>query len=171
MQLHLVDVNEAVVNAWSSAFAELPNVTIRCADIFQFARNTVVSPSNSYGYMDGGIDARYREFFGPSIESVIREAILRRPEEILPVGASIVVRTNNTTIPYMVVAATMVMPEHVPAENAYRSMRAILRVASADPAVGQTIFCPGLTTGVGGVAPKDAASQMADAYRDWLNIA
>ena len=64
MQLHLVDINSAVVDAWRSAFREFPEVSVQCNDLLAVAENTIVSPANSLGYMDGGIDAAYLEFFG-----------------------------------------------------------------------------------------------------------
>lgn len=121
--------------------------------------------------MDGGIDSCYRQFFGASLESKIRDLILQGSEQSLPVGSSLLVLTGNPSIPYMIVAATMEMPEHVPPENAYSSMRAVLRIAHRNPDVAERIYCPGLTTGVGRVEPLDAAMQMAEAYRDWLKSA
>lgn len=49
------------------------------------AEHCVVSPANSYGFMDGGIDAAYRSFFGLQIERTVQEAVARRPEGRLPV--------------------------------------------------------------------------------------
>ena len=165
MNLHLVDSNGRVVNAWAEAFSAFPEVTIQQGDLLAVARNSVVSPANSYGFMDGGIDAAYRAFFGPQLECEVQEAIARRPEGHLPVGASLVVRTGHQRVPYLVVAPTMTVPEQVVTKNCYRAMRAILRVATGE--VGQDIYCPGLATGVGMVPPENAAAMMAQAYRDW----
>jgi O-acetyl-ADP-ribose deacetylase (regulator of RNase III) len=167
MELHLVDFDPALVNAWRQAFAPFREVTVECGDLLSVARNTVISAANGYGFMDGGIDAAYTQFFGPGIEVAVRNAIDRRPEGYLPVGASIVVATRHPRIPYLLVAPTMLMPEAVPAQNCYRAMRAILRVAGRDPEVGRAIYCPGLGTGVGLVPPVEAAKQMASAFADW----
>ena len=85
MRLHLVDTNERLVEAWRLAFKECKEVSIQQEDILLIAENTLVSPANSYGYMDGGIDAHYRSFFGVQIETIVQEAIRRRPEGLLPV--------------------------------------------------------------------------------------
>jgi hypothetical protein len=66
-----------------------------------------------------------------------------------------------------VLAPTMISPEHVPPENAYRALRAALRLMKRSPELGPTLYSPGLTTLVGGVAPADAAREMALAYLDW----
>lgn len=169
MQLHLVDTSPLVVAAWNVAFREFPEVSIQHADILSVADNTVVSPANSFGFMDGGIDAQYLRFFGPSIQTTVQDAIRRRPDGQLPVGASIVVRTGHDRIPFMIVAPTMAMPEAVCADHAYRALRAVLRIAANDPVVGRHVHCPGLTTQTGRVPAEAAAEQMAEAYRNWKN--
>jgi O-acetyl-ADP-ribose deacetylase (regulator of RNase III) len=167
MQLHLVDLDPAVVAAWRAAFAPFPQITIARADLLAIARNAVVSPANGYGFMDGGIDAAYVRFFGPALESAVRDRIAARPEGHLLVGASLIVDTHHPRIPYMIVAPTMLMPEPIPPLNCYRAMRAILRTAARDPNVARALYCPGLGTGVGLVPPKESAQQMAQAYADW----
>jgi O-acetyl-ADP-ribose deacetylase (regulator of RNase III) len=167
MKLHLVDVNPQVVIAWREAFRAFPEVQISEADILTIAHNTIVSPANSYGFMDGGIDAVYLAFFGVSIQSKVHDAIQRRPEGHLPIGASVVIKTGHSRIPFMILAPTMTVPEAVSADNAYRAMRAVLRLAGNDPVVGQQVFCPGMATLTGRVSPNESAMQMAEAYKDW----
>jgi O-acetyl-ADP-ribose deacetylase (regulator of RNase III) len=167
IRLELVDQDPVVVRALSAAFACFPEVSVLEGDLLDAARHSAVSPANSYGFMDGGIDQRFQAFFGPQLERDVRDAILRRPEGHLPVGASLVIATRHARIPYLIVAPTMLMPEHVAAQNAYRALRAVLRLATTAPIEGGPIFCPGMTTGVGGVAPEEAAAAMATAYADW----
>ena len=106
-------------------------------------------------------------FFGLRIQRTVQEAIAHQPGYFLPVGASLVVRTGHAHIPFLIVAPTMELPGPVEAKNAYRAMRAILRVAAEEPLLDRSVFCPGLATGVGMVSPVEAAKMMADAYRDW----
>lgn len=164
MNLHLVDIDPLVV------FRGHPEVKVSDDNILRIASNTLVSPGNSLGFMDGGIDAEYVNFFGLEIQTRVQNAISRREDQTLPVGASLVVQTGHSKIPYLIVAPTMESPEFVPSENAYRAMRAILRVANQQPDVGELVFCPGLTTNVGGVNPKDAALAMAEAYAVWKTL-
>jgi len=35
--------------------------------------------------------------------------------------------------------------------------------------IHKKVFCPGLSTGVGGVSPREAAKEMYNAYVDWKN--
>jgi O-acetyl-ADP-ribose deacetylase (regulator of RNase III) len=167
MRLHLVDVDESVAVALRDAFRAIPEVEVLHGDLLAIARNTVVSPANAYGFMDGGIDAAFRGFFGSKVEGRIREAIGRRPDGYLPVGASLVVRTGDTRIPYIIVAPTMLAPEAIETQNCYRAMRAVLRLVAAHEEIGRAVYCPGLGTGVGRVVPEEAARAMAEAYKDW----
>ena len=167
MRLHLVDYNGHLVNAWGEAFNPFPEVTVQQGDLLAVAEHCVVSPANSYGFMDGGIDAAYRAFFGAEIERTVQDAIARRPEGHLPVGASLVVPTGHSRIPFLIVAPTMTIPEQVESRHCYRAMRAVLRIVSRDAEVGRDVYCPGLATGVGMVPPQDAAAMMAEAYHDW----
>ncbi len=170
MRLHLVDLNHRLVTAWTEAFKDFRDVTIRQGNLLSIAENCAVSPANSDGFMDGGIDAAYYAFFGATIEQKVKAVIARRPEKMLPVGASVAIATGHARIPYLIVAPTMTMPEAVESQNFYRAMRAILRIADAQPEIARDIFCPGLGTGVGMVPPENAAAMMAQAYRDWITV-
>jgi hypothetical protein len=87
-RIHLVDTNSAVVDAWQRAFAAEPDVTIGCADILSVAHGALVSPANSGGHMDGGIDAAYLLFFGQHLQERVYHAVTSRPEGHLPVGVA-----------------------------------------------------------------------------------
>lgn len=166
MKLFLVDVEPDLVASWKREFISFPEVEIFCDDILAIAHNAIVSPANSYGFMDGGIDQLYLDYFGLQIQKLVQDAISHRREGYLPVGASVVVKTGNSKIPYLVVSPTMLMPEKIPAANCFFAMASSLRVASATPEITH-LYCPGLGTGVGGVPFEVAAAEMANAYRKW----
>src|SRR5215467_1443610 len=153
--LHFVDDAGDLVEELRRVFAGVDDVACSDGDILAVARNAIVSPANSYGFMDGGIDAAYSAFFGPRVQIAVQEAINRRPEGYLPIGASLAVRTGHARVPFLIVAPTMHTPEEVPSENCYRAMRAVLRLMKAEPDVGREVFCPGLATGTGRVPPVE----------------
>jgi O-acetyl-ADP-ribose deacetylase (regulator of RNase III) len=132
-------------------------------------RVALVSPANSYGHMDGGIDASYVEFFGARLQLAVYEAIGTRPRGQLPVGSAALVRTGHRRIPFLIVAPTMEIPGPVTVDHAYRALRAVLRLAMKHPTLISDVFCPGLATGIGEVAPCAAATAMAEVYRDHLS--
>lgn len=167
LELWLVDGRE-LVDAWTVAFEGLPGVHIHEGDILAMAENTLVSPANSFGWMDGGIDRLYTERFGIDLQRRLQDAISARPEGHLPVGAALFLRTGDPRIPFLISAPTMVNPGPVTAANSFFAMAAALKVAWEHRAVVRKVFCPGLATGIGEVAPGDAAREMAKAYRKWL---
>jgi O-acetyl-ADP-ribose deacetylase (regulator of RNase III) len=167
MRLHFVDTDGNVVEELRRAFAGFDEVVCAAGDILAVAHGALVSPANSYGFMDGGIDAAYSAFFGSQLQVAVQEAINLRPEGFLPVGASLAVRTGHPRIPILIVAPTMHTPEEVPPEHCYRAMRAVLRLVQADRTIGSDVFCPGLATGTGRVPPANAAGEMYRAYVDW----
>ena len=166
MKLVLVDQEPGLVDCWKKEFAAFPEVEIVCGKILSLAHNAIVSPANSYGYMDGGIDELYLQFFGLQIQDRVQDAISRRQEGFLPVGASLVVKTGHPMIPYLVVSPTMLIPEAVPASNCFFAMAATLRTASRAAEITH-LYCPGLGTGVGKIPFDVAAEEMENAYRKW----
>ena len=168
MKLHFVDINPEVSSALAVAFHGHPEVEVICGDILHHAVHCLVSPANSFGYMDGGIDAAYTAFFGQQIQARVQDAIHRRAEQMLPVGAALAVTTGHDRIPFMIVAPTMTMPEDIPASHAGRALRAALRLIQSEPHLAGDVYCPGLGTLVGRVSPPDAAASMLAAYEQWL---
>lgn len=166
--LTLVDADAHVAEALSKAFADVSQVRVLHCDIVTVARGAVVSPANGYGYMDGGVDARYSAFFGPSLELRVQDAIARAGGPPLPIGTSLVVETRHAAIPWLVVVPTMILPETVDATHAYRAARALFRRMASEPNRLREVFCPAMATGVGGVAPDDAAEAMRRALGDAL---
>lgn len=166
IELVLVDVVPDLVACWKQAFQPFPEVAILHDHILTVAENALVSPSNSYGFMDGGIDQQYLDYFGLELQTRVMQAIARRREGYLPVGASLIVATSHAHIPYLIVAPTMTIPEPVDPSHSYRALAAALRVAQQHPSM-QRVFCPGLGTGVGQVPYESAAQEMAAAYCDW----
>jgi O-acetyl-ADP-ribose deacetylase (regulator of RNase III) len=164
MRLHLVDRSASIVDAWRSAFAGISDVDILQADILAVAHTAIVSPANSYGYMNGGIDLAYRHFFGVGIESAVQAKIKEVAGAYLPVGRALLVETQHERIPYLISAPTMFLPEPIPAENCRLAMEATLRLARLHPNECADVFCPGLGTGVGRVPPDEAAAAMKSAY-------
>jgi O-acetyl-ADP-ribose deacetylase (regulator of RNase III) len=167
IELWLVDMNHELVRAWQKAFGDFDEVHIECENILDIAENTIVSPANSYGYMDGGIDLAYTDYFGLKPQEEIQKKISLRPEGYLPVGSAVLVVTGDNKIPYLISAPTMLSPGPVDSSNAFFAMSAILQVAHKNNHIVQKVFCPGLATGIGRVPYVQAAGEMAHAYGKW----
>ena len=132
-----------------------------------------VSPANSLGFMDGGIDyVLSREMF-PGVEERVKRAIEARGRRTslgrpyLPIGEALVVEAPGRPGVYLVSAPTMWLPQDVRGtRNAYHAMHAVLRAAAEHGSIERLVLC-GLCTGCGMVPPAEAVAQMMLAWRDW----
>jgi hypothetical protein len=65
----LRDIDADVVKAWEKYFKGIASVRISHGDIFEKPADAIVSPANSFGYMDGGIDLVYLRRFGWELQT------------------------------------------------------------------------------------------------------
>lgn len=167
MRISFRDISPLVCGAVESAFRGVADVDVYCADIFSAApADAIVSPANSYGLMDGGIDLVYVRRFGWALQSRLMGIIHELPGRLLPVGDALMVPTNDPLIPWMISAPTMVTPGPVPdTRNAYLAFSAVLRIGRARN-LGR-VLCPGLATLTGRMDPLESARQMREAWDQW----
>ena len=138
-----------------------------------------VSPANTIGNMDGGIDKAYATHFGWSpgrpyhdpnpLQLAIdaRNGASALPE--LPIGEGIAVPVERSdparTVRYLLAAPTMVTPGALPAgsRNVHEAALAAFRVWREREEVA-SVACPMFGTGWGRVPPWVAAAQMWEAF-------
>lgn len=167
MRIVLAAMDESLAAAWQKAFADLDHVEVHRGSILDLDVDALVSPANSFGFMDGGIDALYSEHFGWDLQLRLRRIILERHDGELLIGQAALVPTNDTTHPWLIAAPTMRVPMALGREtvNPYLATRAALLLARRDGAneIGSLAF-PGMGTGVGRVPPEVCARQMRAAF-------
>ena len=169
LDFELRDVNPDVVNAWQKYFRGIANVTISLGDIFATSADAIVSPANSFGYMDGGIDLVYLHRFGWDLQTRLQTHLREEHDGELPVGQATIIETFDATMPYLVSAPTMRVPMMVAnTVNAYLSFRAAIRAVKLRnreaPGTIRRVLCPGLCTAIGEMPAELCARQMAAAY-------
>ncbi len=169
MKFLLRDRSSAVVEAWRAEFIEAPDVEVSGGDIFDLSADAIVSPANSFGFMDGGIDLVYSQHFGWGLQERLRERLRSEFDGELPVGQAAIIETLDRAIPFLVSAPTMRVPMDVSATvNAYLAFRAVILVVRSHNESGarpiNSVLCPGLGTAVGRMAPATCARQMHHAY-------
>jgi O-acetyl-ADP-ribose deacetylase (regulator of RNase III) len=127
LTVHLRDINTGVVKAWEQAFADVPEVVVSRGDILKQKADAIVSPANSFGHMDGGIDLLYSRHFGWELETKLRTLLSERHYGELPVGQAVVLATGHESIPFLVSAPTMRVPMSIgETVNVYLAFRAAL---------------------------------------------
>ena len=174
IKLILVDPNAPLILEWKDHFADLPDVEIVHGCFEQIsAFDCMVSPANSFGIMDGGVDAAITRFFGYALMERVQQRILDEFLGEQPVGTSMIVETGKARHPFLAHTPTMRVPMPISrTDNVYTAMWAMLLAVrrhnlQSDKQI-EIVACPGLGTGVGQMPFREAARQMALAYRHYL---
>ncbi len=131
MKLILRDRNQDMATAWKNFFRDVENVEIGCGDIFDIPADAIVSPANSSGFMNGGVDLAYSKRFGWQLQSNLQKYLYENHDGELPVGEAVYININVPSEPYkyLISAPTMRVPTDINGTvNAYLAMRAILRL-------------------------------------------
>ncbi len=120
----------------------------------------IVNAANSHGLMGGGVAGIIRRAAGSQVEDEARE------QAPIPVGQAVLTSGGRTRFEGIIHAPTMPEPAmRIPVENVKLATRAALQLADAQGFVSLAI--PGMGTGVGRVAPEDAAQGMVEEIRQF----
>jgi O-acetyl-ADP-ribose deacetylase (regulator of RNase III) len=165
--LHTHDSRMA--DAWQAEFKSTDGVHVIQDDILTGQADAIVSPANSFGYMDGGIDLAYRKFFGHELQVRLQERIRTQFFGELAVGQATIVSTRHEAFPSLISAPTMRVPDRISdTVNVYLAFRAaiiaVLEHNQREHSPIRSVRVPGLGTGVGGMSPTRAAFQMHAAF-------
>lgn len=172
---------DKLFNAWQDFCGDLDNVSVYKGSILDLNCDAVVSPANSFGFMDGGIDLIYSQYFGWQVQERLQEIIKTKHCGELLIGSAEIVETDNTKIPYLISAPTMRVPQILKdSVNPYLAARAVfllIKYGSFDRGIlkgekiadaVQTVAFPGLGTGVGKIDFNTCAKQVRRAIEDIL---
>lgn len=179
MNIVLTSVEPALADAWEQFCGDLDGVSVHHGSIFDLSVDAVVSPANSFGFMDGGIDMLYTQHFGWHVQERLQDTIREKHFGELLVGAAEIVETDDADLPFLVAAPTMRVPMVLrDTVNPYLAARAALLlvkhgVFSHGTYAGEkvsdyvdSVAFPGLGTGVGGVGPITCAHQVRAAIEE-----
>ena len=170
-KLYLIDSKPELCDKWRQVFSDYHEVEVLTGDYFQQSADAIVSPANSFGIMDGGLDLAIRNELGFQVETDIQEVILKKYHGEMPIGAAEIININHNKWSYMISAPTMRIPENVAFTlNAYNAFRAVLiAINSFNESQPQkpikSLVCSGLGTGIGSMEPIKCAAQMRAAYK------
>jgi O-acetyl-ADP-ribose deacetylase (regulator of RNase III) len=173
MRLILVDRGTEFCDVLRWQFRSHPEVQIVCGrfeDLPSF--DCVITAGNSFGLMDAGMDLAVVRFFGCHVMDVIQKRILEDFLGEQPVGTCIIVPTNHVNHPFVAHAPTMRIPMNIQGtDHVYLAMWAALtavhRHNRAEPRKIDSLACPGLGTGTGGMDSLEAALQLCLAYEHY----
>jgi len=174
MRLILVDRGREFCDVLRWQFRAHPEVEIVCGrfeDLPVF--DCVVTAGNSFGLMDAGMDLAVVRYFGRHLMEQIQRRIIDDYLGEQPVGTSILVPSGNATHPFVAYAPTMRVPMNISGtDNVYAALWAALTAVHRHNREGNapinSLACPGLGTGTGGMDPVEAALQICLAYEHFL---
>ncbi len=178
MNINLIGIDTKLIEAWKKVFKNVENVTIINDSIFNYPCSAIVSPANSFGYMNGGLDFSISKNLGWHIEKRLQLKIRNKFYGELLIGQATIVETDHVDFPYLISAPTMRTPMTIMrTPNIYLAMKAILILVKYGKFTNGTfirdkvksIAIPGLGTGIGQVPPIICARQMRIAWEDVIN--
>lgn len=169
-QVILVDVNAKMVAAWREVFVDNPEVIVVHGSMTDQATSAWVSPTNSKGMMDGGLDGVIKGFLGAHIQTKVQQEIAAKFHGFMPVGHAVCAATGRAQPAWLISTPTMV--------DASQDVSATLNVALSCAAALQmvhmqnrlikgaipSVALPGLGANTGKVPVDICADLMWTAY-------
>ena len=137
----------------------------------------IVSPANSLGFMDGGIDMIYMQLF-PGIQTTVQDRIktfgitTALGRHVLPIGSAMLVGTASDQCPLLACVPTMFLPENITkTRNVYWAIRGLLHLCKSsfftdEGGCNVTVAIPCMGTGVGKLSGEASAQQVKEALHD-----
>jgi len=139
--IYLSAIEEDLLEAFQKTCGDISLVEVHEGSILDLEVDAIVSPANSFGFMDGGIDLLYSESLGWHIQDRLQEKICAyHPTMRVPMVL------QDTVNPYLAARATFLLRDHgIVREEGLETEKVSNCVTS--------IAFPGLGTGVGRVDP------------------
>ncbi|XP_050392539.1 uncharacterized protein LOC126811114 [Patella vulgata] len=193
--IKLRDRQPRLVTEWNKVFSDDIKdgiIEVSQGDIFRDApsADAIVSPANSFGFMDGGIDMAYSMHFGWQMQHRLQKNIREKYGGELLVGQAEIIPTfdggakedsmnwsawnGGKPIKYLISAPTMRVPLFVDdSVNSYLAFRAVIlavkKFNTGNPTNPiKSVLCPGLGTAVGRMPADRCAYQMKNAFDTFL---
>ena len=175
-KLHIISLNKEFIQLATARFTGKALVEVRDIRDVEREGRIFVSPANSLGFMDGGIDKPLSREMFPGCERAVRAAIASLGYKTalgrayLRVGSALWVPVGPSIA--LISAPTMFLPHDISeTQNAYWAFMAILmladRIYSSSGGSLHTIVCPSLCCGYGRMPAAVAVDQMWRALEDF----
>jgi O-acetyl-ADP-ribose deacetylase (regulator of RNase III) len=170
LKVVLRDINPKVVEAWLAAFADTPGVEIHKGSLVDQVADAWVSPTNSRGSMDGGVDAVIKRHLGAGIQLKVQRAIRARFGGSMPVGSAVCVPSGATNPRFLISTPTMVQSSQDVSETLNVAMacaaafQAIHVQNETQPGSITSVALVGMGAATGRVPPRVCANLMWTGY-------
>ncbi|GLW75040.1 hypothetical protein Kpho02_73370 [Kitasatospora phosalacinea] len=166
LRVVLTDLNTEVVAAWRAAFAGTPGVEIRTGSILDVDADAWVTPTNSRGRMDGGLDAVIKRHLGAGIQLRVQRAIRDGHGGDLKVGSAVCVPSGAAVPRFLISTPTMRTSTQDVSQTlnvalaCAAAFQAVHRQNAATPGSIASVALVGLGARTGQVPPRVCANLM-----------
>jgi O-acetyl-ADP-ribose deacetylase (regulator of RNase III) len=173
MKIILTATDPVLEDAWKRFCGDFQDVTVHSGSILDLSCDAVVSPTDVFGFMTGGVNFGYVARYGGKVQERLQELIRTRHHGQLLVGAADIVPTDNPRVPFVIAAPITRAPAILRGSvNAYLAARAALllvkegcfRTGSLEgspvASVVSSIAFPGLGTGGARIGATTCARQV-----------
>lgn len=159
LEVAIVDLNENLIALAKRDVPELPGITWEAGDALALTADAVVTPANSFGFMDGGMDAAVIARFGQALENMVRERIASYPFGEVLVGQAFMVPTGDPKIQNLIFAPTVRAPKPIthPADVLLAARAAVKLAVDAG---FRKIVMPCMGAGSGRLVPNASFAAM-----------
>lgn len=135
--------------------------------------DAAIAPTNSFGYLDAGIDGAFARRFGRRLQRALQERIGLDFDGEMPVGEAVVIPTGDLSLPFVVAAPASQFPSAIATEPLlYPSLVAAFRAIDAWNVVEEgppieRIVLPDVARGCPGWDAERLAPQLRRAIEVW----
>ncbi|ECP5789991.1 phage tail protein [Salmonella enterica] len=179
MKLILSAPEPAMAAAFECYFQNTDNVEIIPGPFETIPEfDCMVSAANSFGLMDGGVDAAITTYFGTQLQRRVQKYIIQEYLGEQPVGTAFITETGDGEHPWLIHAPTMRVPLIIDGTDAvYNATRAaLLAIFQHNKSVAEykkikSVVFPAMGAGCGQVPPDSVARQMKLAWDSFINCA
>jgi len=162
---------------YRATLGDLPGLTISEGPLLvACAHDAVIAPTNSFGYLDGGVDHAFAMRFGPRLQRALQSRIADEHEGEMPVGEAAIVATGDFLLPFLVAAPATRLPGSISVEPLLFSamtaaFRAIARWNAADegPMI-ENVVLPDIARMIPGWHPDRLVLQLREAIEAWNEL-
>lgn len=158
----------ALRDAYPGKCAVRESNVLTCVD--DIVADAIVSPANSWGFMDGGIDAVYTQMWGPKLQEKVQEKIFKQHENGLVIGTGFFVDlpepiiSSTPQVKKMLIVPTMYHPQTLAsALDIYLAWTVVFKLCR-DLKL-EKIICPSMGTGAGRLRTEYSVNCMLMAYK------
>lgn len=159
---------------YRALLGDVPGVSVVDGKLLEgCVADAVIAPTNSFGYLDTGIDCAFARRFGRRLQRTLQERIECEFDSEMQVGEAAIVATGDLSMPFVVAAPATSFPGSIADEPMmYRAVLAGLQAierwnAADDGPIIESVVVPDVARLSHGWEPERVLLQVREALDQW----